>query len=589
MAWTKSWFLVLAVCWMGVALPRVRGFDTDTCLSFNLTTLEDVAVVRVTNFLNLSIADLSLTIHDILNASYENLGEEALAAQLNISTECLKLLHFTPTEVSVILAKDPGKFRSVMTFKQAFRAIFTNTNQAITKYFESNANRSSAENVSWSKSINEMVTENKQDLQNVTLLSILLESHNKSSAEGLKDALSVTNPGVELHLLRFTAAELANTLAVGLEEVKNVSFSRLLRLTFIVDHMVYELRPSVQVNFTSLSHNREIANITVLQILQLKVSNSSSILALVLGLQPDKVAMLDITLEDIAPKTARNFSELRDMHVYPDLVTLITSSPDEFLELQAQQAVREAFYTITASYNVTVSEISVYFNLTLANVKLLGLFDLETLCARYTLYRYSVNLNIDLSQVAVKVGKTEAELTNITVQEFQVVIRRLMVVICFERMSVMMGVSQEYLTNILNVKGQLLHLLKFSDLDSLFNITRRTILDLRTVLKIRKLSFVTAVYRFSISRVYNFSLDVFVTKILKMNKRTFFGFLSIEFKESRWQILSRHTLKEIELFFRWNHHFPKRRYYIFRRSLRWIMKNIIYLVEHGKKPVVLWR
>jgi len=246
--------------------------------------------------------------------------------------------------------------------------------------------------------------------------------------------------------------------------------------------------------------------------------------------------------------------------------------------------IRRAVHEILMSYSVNIEELIQTFNLTEFEINELSPLRIEVFCARFTLIRYATNLNMTLSDVAEKLNKTEPALShNLTVKEFHVVIRKLLIVRTFEVMSHMLGVSQDFLKNSLEIKVPLSSL-SMCELDTFLNITRHTVLDLSEVVTQKTLAFVVQINGVSITFVYKLTIEQFITRIMRLDIHYIFTIrgLHYSFDSSRLQILQKYTLFDLERLFYLNGEISEQKFIIFRRPLIWIINKIIYLEENGK-------
>lgn len=295
--------------------------------------------------------------------------------------------------------------------------------------------------------------------------------------------------------------------------------------------------------------------------------------------------LLNVTLQEIALQTNISVVELQSYKVYPTLVELIFKTNSKIMEIngETKKEVEEAVTKILEAYNVTILQLSKAFSLTVVYIRRLSPLKIEVLCARFTLIRYVSNLNLTISEAAVRVNRTDAELTdNLTVSDFHVVIRRLVVFHAFEVMSQMLGVSQQFLINSLQINVPI-STLTMCQLDGFLNTTRHTVLSLREVISTKSLAFVTQMNGFSITFVRKLTIYQFITQVMHLSVDDFFTLSGITSgRTNRLQILIRYNFFFLGRLFKIHGDIPNYPFAIFRFSCRWIVHRIIFLVERGE-------
>ena len=533
----------------------------------------------------------SRTILAILGKVLNSSSRFEIASAVNISTVCLDYLDFTLPEVALFLL-NTSQFNEV-TFDDAFRGVFVPEIEGILRLMITVRNYIDTVNLTGNETLEELAFSYNVSLTEIRILELLLLPFNNTDVHVLAAILeTVTAPSFDL--LNRTTEELAAILDVrDPDDLKQYTFLQLLKTSFAgevffrgLQMKIREVRDSLQVTWHEIT--QEVVNVTnVLDLVLTKVPMRLRYLkGFLIGVKREDLELLNTTLEEFAELVNMTVMEFRDYKVYPQLVLFIVKTRKEITVINGETKVeiRRATHEILVSYSVTIEELIQAFNLTKFEFNELSPLMIEVFCARFTLIRYATNLNLTLANVAEKLNKTEAALSqNLTVKEFHVVIRKLLIVRTFEVMSRMLGVSQDFLKHSLEIKVPLSSL-SMCELDTFLNITRRTVLDLSEVVTQKTLAFVVQINGVSITFVYKLTIEQLITQIMRLDIRYIFTIrgLHYSFNISRLHILQRYTLFDLERLFHLNGEISVQKFVIFRRPLIWIINKIIFFEENGK-------
>ena len=553
--------------------------------SYELGELENQTVEEYHNYTG---SPRSRTILAILSRHVNSSSREDIATAFNISMECLGYLDFTLPEVALFLL-NTSQFKEV-TFDNVFRGVFVSEIESILRsmlslhsYLKSNDHGQEG-----NRTLQELALAHNVSLNKTSVLELLLLSLNKTDVNVLASFLEIRLSSFDL--LNRTTEDLAVILALSdAGDLKNYTFLQLMKISFAGEHFIHRLEEArASLHFTWHEITEDVVNVTnVLDLLLAKVPiEVHYLIAFSIGVMPEDLQLLNITLEEFAELVNMTVMQFRDYKVYPRLINFIVKTKRDIVAIdrETKMEIRGAIHEILSSYKVTLEELIHSFNFTEHEIQKLSPLKIEILCARFTLIRYVTNLNMTLAEVAVKLNRTEAELSyNLTVKEFHVVIRKLLIVRTFEVMSQMLGVSQDFLVNSLNIQVPVSSL-SMCQLDAFLNVTRHTVLGLGEVVNQKTLAFVVQINGVSITFVYKLTIEQFITQIMHLDVHYFFTLngLHFSYKPSRLKILLKYKFFELERLFHLNGDFSMYRFVIFRHSLVWIINRIIYLNETGK-------
>lgn len=557
--------------------------------SYNLS--EELVNKTVDEYHNYTEGPRSRTILAILGKVLNSSSRFEIASAVNISTNCLDYLDFTVPEVALFLL-NTSQFNEV-TFDDAFRGVFVPEIDEILQLVRVVRSYIDAFGLTGDETLEELALSYNVSLTEIRILELLLLPFNNTDVSVLAAILETVNtPSFEL--LNRTTEELAAILDVrDPENLKQYTFLQLLKISFAGEVFIQDLQMKIRevrnsLHVTWYEITEEVVNVTnVLDLVLTKVPMRLRYLkGFLIGAKREDLKLLNITLEEFAELVNMTVMEFRDYKVYPQLVLFIVKTRKEIIVINGETRVeiRRAVHEILVSYSVTIEELIQTFNLTEFEFNELSPLMIEVFCARFTLIRYATNLNLTLANVAEKLNKTEAALSHdLTVKEFHVVIRKLLIVRTFEVMSHMLGVSQDFLKSSLEIKVPLSSL-SMCDLDTFLNITRHSVLDLSEVVTQKTLAFVVQINGVSITFVYKLTIEQLITQIMHLDIHYIFIIrgLHFSFELSRLHILQKYSLFDLERVFHLNGEISIQKFVIFRRSLIWIINKIIYLEENGK-------
>lgn len=547
---------------------------------YDLGELENQTVVD-----NYTESPRSRTIVAILSRHVNSSSREEIASTFNISEECLDYLDFTLPEVALFLL-NTSQFEEV-TFNDVFRGVFVQEIQDVLQsmfrlrlFLAFHGHSQDGD-----RTLQELALTYNVSLDEITVLELLLVPLNNTAD------LNVISGFLELGLSSFellnrTVEDLATILAVeDPDDLRNETLLRLMKISFAGEVLILRIQ-ELEVTWDEITE--DVVNVTnVLELVSAKVPMELHyLIAFLIDVEIEDLQLLNITLEEFAELVNMTVMQFGDYKVYPQLIEFIVKTRRDIviIDNETEVEVTDAVKEILLSYNVTIEELIDLFNLTEHVIHKLSPLKIEILCARFTLIRYVTNLNLTLADVAVKVNRTEAELSyNLTVKEFHVVVRKLLIVRTFEIMSHMLGVSESFLANSLSIHVPIPYL-SMCQLDGFFNITRHTVLDLNEVVTQKSLAFVVQINGVSITFVYKLTIEEFITQIMHLDVHYFFTLngLHYSFNPSRLTILLKYKFFELERLFHYYGNFSRHRFAIFRHSLVWIVNQIIYLSETGK-------
>ena len=557
--------------------------------SYNLT--EELANKTIEEYHNYTEGPRSHTILAILGQVLNNSSRFEIASAVNISTGCLDYLDFTLPEVALFLL-NTSQFKEV-TFDDAFRGVFVPEIDEVLRLIITVRSYIPEFGLTGNETLEELALSYNVSLTEIRILELLLLPFNNSGINVLASVLETVTES-SFDLLNRTTEELAAILDVQHpNDLKHYTFLQFLKISFAgevffhgLQMKIREVRDSLHVTWYEIT--QEVVNVTnVLDLVLTKFPMRLRYLrGFLIGAKRDDLGLLNTTLEEFAELVNMTVMEFRDYKVYPQLVLFIVKTRKEIIVINGETKVeiRRAVSEILISYSVTTEELIQTFNLTEFEINELSPLRIELFCARFTLIRYVTNLNMTLADVAEKLNKTEASLShNLTVKEFHVVIRKLLIVRTFEVMSHMLGVSQEFLKNSLEIKVPLSSL-SMCELDTFLNITRHTVLDLSEVVTQKTLAFVVQINGVSITFVYKLTVEQFITQIMRLDIHYIFTIpgLQYSFKLTRLRILQKYTFFDLERLFHLNGEISVQKFVIFRRPLIWIINKIIDLDENGK-------
>ena len=557
--------------------------------SYNLS--EELVNKTVDEYHNYTEGPRSRTILAILGKVLNSSSRFEIASAMNISTFCLDYLDFTLPEVALFLL-NTSQFNEV-TFDDALRGVFVPEIEGILRLMITVRIYIDTVNLTGNETLEELALSYNVSLTEIRILELLLLPFNDTDVRVLAGILE-TVTAASFDLLNRTTEELAAILDVrDPDDLKQYTFLQLLKISFAgevffrgLQIKIREVRDSLHVTWYEIT--QEVVNVTnVLDLVLTKVPMRLRYLkGFSIGVKREDLQLLNTTLEEFAELVNMTVMEFRDYKVYPQLVLFIVKTRKEIIVINGETKVeiRRAVHEILVSYSVTIEELIQTFNLTEFEFNKLSPLMIEVFCARFTLIRYATNLNLTLANVAEKLNKTEAALShNLTVKEFHVVIRKLLIVRTFEVMSRMLGVSQDFLKHSLEIKVPLSSL-SMCELDTFLNITRRTVLDLSEVVTQKTLAFVVQINGVSITFVYKLTIEQLITQIMRLDIHYIFTIrgLHSSFDLSRLHILRKYTFFDLERLFHLNGEISVQKFVIFRRPLIWIINKIIFFEENGK-------
>lgn len=533
--------------------------------------------------------DRPLTILRILETTLMTGSRQDTANRLNIAVGCLDYLELSLPEVSLFLL-NMSDDREI-TFDEAFRGVFVSEVESVLRKIVALRNFSQSVQLVGNETLHQIALTNNRSVETESILDILIQPFNVT-VRRLSLFLEINVSSFDL--LDRSTKELAAILAVeNPDDLKNYSLLHLAKISILGNDFLTSLqvtirsvRASLHLNWTELVRG-DLENVTsVLELVLVKVPRRVLYLkSFIIGPAGYDLNLLNVTLQEIALQTNISVVELQSYKVYPTLVELIFKTNSKIMEIngETKKEVEEAVTKILEAYNVTILQLSKAFSLTVVYIRRLSPLKIEVLCARFTLIRYVSNLNLTISEAAVRVNRTDAELTdNLTVSDFHVVIRRLVVFHAFEVMSQMLGVSQQFLINSLQINVPI-STLTMCQLDGFLNTTRHTVLSLREVISTKSLAFVTQMNGFSITFVRKLTIYQFITQVMHLSVDDFFTLSGITSgRTNRLQILIRYNFFFLGRLFKIHGDIPNYPFAIFRFSCRWIVHRIIFLVERGE-------
>ena len=592
------WGLLALFC-SGALVGRARSFISDDVISasacnasYNLTLLSNLTVSEAIEQrrLEAELGSVPLTIAKGIEAVLRSSREDT-AGMLGLDVGCLDYLEFSLSEVALLLLNTTD--HNSVSFEEVFRVVFTPKIEEVLKSMKVVKAVLLVNGFRENETVLEIAAKFNISLKTMTLLDAFDAALNGTD-------LNQTNliPRSSFELLTYTTSQIAVIMAVEEERLLNYSLFHMIRVSLAGVNFINQLRITV-------STARTVLRVTLVEMAERNdvLLNETTILKLIEETVPERLryalpfvlvvgsadlALLNISLGDLGELVNKTVTELEGYEVYPRLIVFIVQARRELVRInrQTRQEVDEAFHTILTSYNITIVELSVEFNLTELQLMQMNLLQVERLCARFTLIRYANNLNVSLAEVAVKVNRSEEQLlNNLTVEEFQLVIRRLFVVRAFETMSQILGVGDVFLKNMLNIRVPLATL-SVCQLDGFLTTTRRTVLGLKETVRERKLSFLVQINGFTIVQVYKFTLARFITHILRLEITSLFRTIDVSITDNHRSILSKYDLSDVERIFRINGLITNYRFSIFQLSWSYIVQKIIVLDEEGKCSTV---
>lgn len=531
-----------------------------------------------------------LTVLTILEATFQSSSRQETANRLNISIGCLEYLELSLPEISLFLL-NTSEINKV-TFDDVFRGVFASEVESVLRSMIALKLYIQRLNLAGNETLHEFAVANNLSLESEPILDILLQPFNVSDIRILSLFLEVNLTNFEL--LNRTTRELAEILAVeNPDELKNYTLLHLVKISYVAREFVssgllmtiQKVRASLHVKWIEIV--QEVENVTsVLEVVLLKVSiRVYHLRSYVIGAIGYDLSLLNVTLQEISELTNKTVMELQNYKVYPQLVSFIIKTRKKIVDIngETKKEISYAIKEILEAYNVTIFQLGEAFNLTRVQISKLSPLKIEVFSARITLIRYVTNLNLTLAEVAVKVNRTEAELSyNLTVKDFHVVIRKLMIVRTFEVMSQMLGVSQHFLVNSLNITVPVSSL-SMCQLDTFLKVKRYTVLSLGEVITRKSLAFVVQINGFSITFVYKLTIEQFIIRVMRLSVREFFALngLNYTYPPSRLEILVKYNFAGLNRLFHINKDIPDWPFAIFRYSVAWIINRIFFLVETG--------
>lgn len=584
-AMVTLWCLLLFVGHMGSSALEAP-YPSPTCRhSYHLAELKNKTVDEYYNYTD---SLKPRTILAILGKISNSSSKEKIAAMYKLPLRCLGYLEFTLPEVALFLL-NTSQFKEV-TFDNVFQGVFVDEVEEVLRTVFISQIFLKKYHVVGNETLEELASIKNVSLDTTRILDLFLLFLNHVDVNMLAATLEVSVSSFDL--LNRTAMELGAILAVPhADDVKHYSFLRLIKIALTGKDYFHELQGKIrQVRHSLDVRVRDIKEdldnfTTVLDLVLSKIPMHLHYLrAFLIGVAPKDLHLLNITLQEFAHLLNKTAMEFHDYKLYPQLVSFIVKTRKNIVELnrEATEEARNVTLKILISYNVRVEDLISFFNLTEIVIFKLSPLRIEVFCARYTLIRYANNLNMTLVDVAAKLNKTEVELSyNLTVREFHVVIRKLLIIRTFEVMSKMLGVSQNFLVNSLDIHVPLSSL-SMCQFDSFFNVTRRTVLDLSEVVNKKTLAFVAQINGVHITFVYKLTIESCIINVLHLDIHYFFTLNGLRYSSSRLKILQKYHFIELERFFQLRGDDPMYSFVIFRHSLVWIIKRIFYLVENGK-------
>ena len=541
--------------------------------------------------------DKPRSILDIIGYHLNSSSREVIATTLNITTGCLDYLDFMTRQQFSLIFMDTCQFKNI-TFEDVFTRVFSKEIEGILFRTANLKNHLGKYDINGNETLKELAMPNNTSLNETTVLQLLLAPLNHTDVKDLSGLLEINSTWFDL--LNHTTSELAEILGVPEDDLKHYSYLTLIKSSFTSKDFFLKLKLKIREVRASLKRSwREITA---------ELTNVTTVLDVVVAHVPERLRCLTSFIIDVKGRdlqllnrTLPEFAELLNKTVVEfqgytlgKLITFIlkTRKTIDVINGETRLEIKKAVYKILMSYNVTFADLIKSFKLTEYIIHNLSPFKIEVLCARYTLIRYATNLQLTLTDVAVKLNKTEAELSyNLTVKEFHVVIRKLLIVRTFEVMSNMLGVSRHFLENSLDIHGPVSRL-SMCKLDAFFNITRHTVLDLSEVVTQKTLAFVVQINGVSITFAYKLTIEQFITQIMHLDVHYFFKLngLQYSYRPSRLRILLKYRFFELERLFHLHEddgEIVVHRFSIFRHSLVWIINKIIFLVETGKLTTFL--
>lgn len=580
--------LVTLSCLLFVLFSNAAVPTSTSCTAYNLSLLANETVASYEE--QTPDGRKPLTILTILQAALNSTSRMDTATRLKVSEGCLYYLEFSLPEVSLFLL-NTSDFKQV-TFDEVFRGVFVSEVESVLRSLLSLRFYLQRLYIMGNETLHEIATSNNLSVEADPILEILLRPFNMSDVSMFSSFLEVNSSTFDL--LNQTATELAAILAVqNPDEIKNYTLLHLVKISLLGNEFfrglqmtIRRVRASLHVSWIELS--AELENVTsVLEGVLAKVPKRVRYLSsYILGVMGYDLPLLNITLQEIAELTNKTVAKLQAYKVYPQLVTFIIKTRTKIVEIngETRKEIKDAIREILEAYNVTYEQLSNAFNLSVVQIHDLSPLKIELFSARFTLIRYVTNLNLTLAEVAVKLNKTKAELSyNLTVKDFHVIIRKLVIVRTFEVMSQMLGVSKRFLVHSLKINVPVASL-SMCQLDGFLKLTRHTVLSLSEVITKKSLAFVVQINGGSITFVYKLTIEQFIIRVMRLSVRDFFAIngLNYTYLSNRSAILWKYHFTDLERLFQIHEDIPKCAYAIFRYSLAWIVNRIIFLVETGE-------
>ena len=523
-----------------------------------------------------------------LQVALNSSNREETAVRLNVSSFCMFYLDFTLQEVAIFLL-NKTQF-SQITFGDVLRGVFVPEVQPVFDILFGRIIIQS--NLIGNETLQHVALSYNLTVGNGSIAEILLKPFNFPDTRSFSQDLGL--PLFSFDLLNQTTTELATILAVeNPDELKDYELVHFIKVSLLgaeyfrkLQMTAKEVRRSLHVSWAELAPAHE--NVTsVLEVISAQVPKYFRHLTdYILGFVKHDLQLLNVTLQEIVELTNKTVEQLQGYKVFPDLVTLIFDVRLNIAEIDknTRQEIGSAITEILQAYNVTSLQLSRAFGLTGVQIRALSPFEIENFSARLTLIRYATNLNLTIAEVAEKVNMTEAELSyNLTVQQFNAVIRKLIVVRTFEVMSQMLGVRQSFLISSFDITAPVFNL-TMCNLDGYLKTTRRTVLNLRVVVR-KSLAFVVQSYGFSITFVRKLTIEKFIIRVMRLQSiREFFALNVLKYNYSSYhlRILSKYDFTFLEHLFKIHGYIPNYPYSIFRYSIVWIINRIIFLENAGK-------
>lgn len=524
-----------------------------------------------------------LFVSDSLQVALNSSNREETAFRLNVSSFCMFYLDFTLREVAIFLLNKTD-FNQI-TFGEVLRGVFVPELQPV---FEILFDRIIIQsNLTGNETLQHVALSYNLTVGNGSIAEILLRPFNFPDTRSFSQELGL--PLYSFDLLNQTTTKLATILAVeNPDELKDYELVHFVKVSLLgaeyfrkLQMTANEVRGSLHVSWVELAAAYE--NVTsVLEMISAQVPKYFRHLTdYILGMVEHDLQLLNVTLQEIVELTNKTVEQLQGYKVFPDLVTLIFDVRINIAEIDkgTRQEIGSAITEILQAYNVTLLQLRRTFNLTIVQIDTLSPFEIENLSARLTLIRYAANLNLTIAEVAEKVNMTEEELSNnLTVTQFHVVIRKLIVVRTFEVMSQMLGVQQSFLTSSFDITAPVFSL-TMCNLDGYLKTTRRTVLNLRVVVR-KSLAFVVQSHGFSITFVRKLTIEKFIIRVMRLPSiREFFALnvLKYNYSSNYLRILLKYDFTFLEHLFKIHGDIPSYPYSIFRYSIVWIINRIIFL------------